>query len=118
MGIVAVWVVATSRDVAHGSWRFARVAKAPRECGGPFLPGMRGTGLGPWALIQSDPIPPPTEERDSQLATDERRFMGQPGGFLFDGAAQESNLPSVGLRRRTGFEDQLGHRPQPLHVGH
>jgi len=30
------------------------------------------------------------------------------------GAAQESNLPSVGLRRRTGFEDQLGHRPQPL----
>jgi hypothetical protein len=31
-----------------------------------------------------------------------------------DGAAQESNLPSVGLRRRTGFEDQLGHRAQPL----
>jgi hypothetical protein len=31
-----------------------------------------------------------------------------------NGAAQESNLPSVGLRRRTGFEDQLGHRPQPL----
>jgi hypothetical protein len=27
-----------------------------------------------------------------------------------DGAAQESNLPSVGLRRRTGFEDQLTHR--------
>jgi hypothetical protein len=24
-----------------------------------------------------------------------------------DGAAQESNLPSVGLRRRTGFEDKL-----------
>jgi hypothetical protein len=31
-----------------------------------------------------------------------------------DGAAQESNLPSAGLRRRTGFEDQLGHQPLPL----
>ena len=44
-------------------------------------------------------------------------------GFCFwfnhrNGAAQESNLPSVGLRRRTGFEDQLGHQPQPLRVGH
>jgi hypothetical protein len=27
-------------------------------------------------------------------------------GFVLDGAAQESNLPSVGLRRRTGFEDR------------
>src|SRR5947207_3030246 len=34
--------------------------------------------------------------------------------FGLNGAAQESNLPSVGLRRRTGFEDQLGHRPPPL----
>ena len=34
-----------------------------------------------------------------------------------NGAAQESNLPSVGLRRRTGFEDQLGHRPLPLRCG-
>jgi hypothetical protein len=34
-----------------------------------------------------------------------------------NGAAQESNLPSVGLRRRTGFEDQLGHRPRPLRGG-
>jgi hypothetical protein len=35
-------------------------------------------------------------------------------GFVLNGAAQESNLPSVGLRRRTGFEDQVGHRPRPL----
>src|SRR6266550_7108176 len=27
--------------------------------------------------------------------------------FSRNGAAQESNLPSVGLRRRTGFEDKL-----------
>jgi hypothetical protein len=27
-----------------------------------------------------------------------------------NGAAQESNLPSVGLPRLTGFEDRLGHR--------
>jgi hypothetical protein len=26
------------------------------------------------------------------------------------GAAQESNLPTDGLRRLTGFEDRLGHR--------
>jgi hypothetical protein len=32
----------------------------------------------------------------------------------FYGAAQESNLPSVGLPRLTGFEDQLGHRARPL----
>ena len=31
-------------------------------------------------------------------------------GFLGNGAAQESNLPSDGLRRLTGFEDRLGHR--------
>jgi|SRR5215211_3402946 len=31
--------------------------------------------------------------------------------YLFpSGAAQESNLPSVGLQRLTGFEDRLGHR--------
>jgi hypothetical protein len=30
--------------------------------------------------------------------------------FLSNGAAQESNLPSVGLPRLTGFEDRLGHR--------
>jgi hypothetical protein len=34
------------------------------------------------------------------------------------GAAQESNLPSDGLRRLTGFEDQLGHRARaaPLYT--
>jgi hypothetical protein len=30
--------------------------------------------------------------------------------FLGNGAAQESNLPSVGLPRLTGFEDRVGHR--------
>jgi hypothetical protein len=34
--------------------------------------------------------------------------------FRLNGAAQESNLPTVGLRRLTGFEDQLGHRARPL----
>ena len=37
--------------------------------------------------------------------------------FLAHGAAPESNRPSVGLPRRTGFEDRLGHRahaaPEP-----
>jgi hypothetical protein len=36
---------------------------------------------------------------------------------FLNGAAQESNLPSDGLRRLTGFEDRLGHRaraaPEP-----
>lgn len=35
-------------------------------------------------------------------------------GQGWDGVAKESNLPSVGLPRLTGFEDRLGHRPQPL----
>jgi hypothetical protein len=34
--------------------------------------------------------------------------------FWLNGAAQESNLPSVGLPRLTGFEDRLRHRPLPL----
>jgi hypothetical protein len=29
-------------------------------------------------------------------------------GIRLNGAAQESNLPSIGLRRRTGFEVQAG----------
>jgi hypothetical protein len=33
-----------------------------------------------------------------------------------NGAAQESNLPSDGLRRLTGFEDRLGHRARPLRL--
>ena len=45
--------------------------------------------------------------------TDERR----QATLSPNGAAQESNLPSVGLRRRTGFEDQLGHQPRPLRRG-
>jgi len=42
------------------------------------------------------------------------RSDGETRRIRLNGAAQESNLPSVGLRRRTGFEDQLGHRPPPL----
>jgi hypothetical protein len=37
--------------------------------------------------------------------------------FLQSGAAQESNLPTAGLRRLTGFEDRLGHQPRPLRTG-
>jgi hypothetical protein len=33
------------------------------------------------------------------------------------GAAWESNPPSAGLRRLTGFEDRLGHRAPPLRRG-
>src|SRR6478609_9601560 len=31
---------------------------------------------------------------------------------VVSGAAQESNLPTAGLRRLTGFEDRLGHQPR------
>lgn len=41
-------------------------------------------------------------------------------GFVLNGAAQESNLPTVGSQRPAGFEDRMGHRaraapgiPQP-----
>jgi hypothetical protein len=33
-----------------------------------------------------------------------------------NGAAWESNPPSAGLRRLTGFEDRLGHRALPLRL--
>jgi hypothetical protein len=35
-------------------------------------------------------------------------------GSSLNGAAQESNLPSLGLPDLTGFEDQSGHRALPL----
>ncbi len=40
----------------------------------------------------------------SRLPTTPSRRLRRP--FLAYGAAQESNLPTVGLRRRTGFEDR------------
>ena len=43
-----------------------------------------------------------------------RPARGLPWPFVGYGAAQESNLPSVGLPRLTGFEDRLGHRAPPL----
>jgi hypothetical protein len=36
------------------------------------------------------------------------------GTFWLNGAAPESNRPSLGLPDRTGFEDRLGHRALPL----
>jgi hypothetical protein len=38
-------------------------------------------------------------------------------GVWPNGAAQESNLPSLGLPDLTGFEDRLRHRPPPLRGG-
>ena len=37
--------------------------------------------------------------------------------FTVSGAAPESNRPSVGLPRRTGFEDRLGHRAHAAPTG-
>jgi hypothetical protein len=56
-----------------------------------------------------------------RMATSEGR--SEPPGVVeamaiaLDGVAKESNLPSVGLPRLTGFEDRLGHRPRPLPAG-
>src|SRR6266550_2212031 len=38
------------------------------------------------------------------------RFLAQPCDLSWNGAAPESNRPSVGLPRLTDFEDRLGHR--------
>jgi hypothetical protein len=43
-------------------------------------------------------------------ATLRPRVRTLQSGSSHDGATQESNLPSVGLRRRTGFEDRCGIR--------
>ena len=45
----------------------------------------------------------------ASASTGEHRGIVCRCGFA-SGAAQESNLPSDGLRRLTGFEDRLGHR--------
>ena len=50
--------------------------------------------------------------RDGATTRREREFLVQPSRFRPNGAAQESNLPSVGLPRLTGFEDRLRHRPR------
>jgi hypothetical protein len=39
---------------------------------------------------------------------------GLPLQKSLNGAAQESNLPSLGLPDLTGFEDRTGHRALPL----
>jgi hypothetical protein len=62
--------------------------------------------------LSAEPSPCATWRRRREGA--HWRTLGELRPFLAYGAAQESNLPSVGLRRRTGFEDQLGHRPRPL----
>jgi hypothetical protein len=43
-----------------------------------------------------------------------RATHGQTWRNPTNGAAQESNLPSLGLPDLTGFEDRLGHRARPL----
>src|SRR5690349_21161550 len=49
---------------------------------------------------------------------DVRSSWRRTGGARGDsGAAQESNLPTGGLRRLTGFEDRLGHQPRAAPVG-
>ncbi len=55
--------------------------------------------------------PPP-----QQLPTTDRRQRPNRAKNN-DGAAQESNLPSLGLPDLTGFEDRLRHRPLPLRFG-
>jgi hypothetical protein len=67
----------------------------------------RGTEMGPWNPETTGFNPPLADQRTGQRVTGEGRFMGQASRFPRNGAAQESNLPSVGLRRRTGFEDKL-----------
>jgi hypothetical protein len=39
-----------------------------------------------------------------------KTLLLQTTAFWLYGAAQESNLPSLGLPDLTGFEDRLGHR--------
>ena len=51
--------------------------------------------------------------------TDQATMVGREteiAALRGDGAAPESNRPSRGLHDRTGFEDPLGHRAQPLRV--
>ena len=66
------------------------------------------------------PVPPPAEQGRILLKLDELRagFNVLANPALPDEAAQESNLPSDGLRRPAGFEDRIPHQgaatPQPV----
>ena len=53
---------------------------------------------------------PPAQAPTSSGERDSHHLAFGPDRRGNDGAAQESNLPSVGLPRLTGFEDRLGHR--------
>ena len=52
-----------------------------------------------------------TRDRSSARDTPTARIGGAEP-TIRSGAAQESNLPTAGLRRLTGFEDRLGHQPR------
>jgi len=52
--------------------------------------------------------------RDAKAGNRERVGAMKPPCKSANGAAPESNRPSLGLPDRTGFEDRLGHRALPL----
>ena len=83
MGGVGVWVGAAGGAVADGGGEEQEVAQR---------------------LLETMVVP---QEDIGGLPLGRRVSPRQVLGY---GAAQESNLPSDGLRRLTGFEDRLGHR--------
>ncbi len=53
----------------------------------------------------------PYEELAIWLGRESKPVKGRCAAICRNGATRESNPPSDGLRRLTGFEDRLGHRP-------
>ena len=107
--------------------RGARAARARRRGAGADgrarVAGQRrrpaaGAGRSPLARVPGEL---PTRAEPSGARQRRRGDLGCRVGVRgmsrVNGAAQESNLPSVGLPRLTGFEDQLGHRARPLRSG-
>ena len=78
---------------------------------GPALPAaIPGGRAGPRPLLHSRYTEPARVLGGVRGLARRVRKVGAFAAASAYGAAQESNLPSDGLRRLTGFEDRLGHR--------
>jgi hypothetical protein len=68
-------------------------------------------------LVQTAPEDPVAPSSPHRVDSPESHDEGGNPQIRLNGAAQESNLPSVGLPRLTGFEDRLGHRARAAPAG-
>jgi hypothetical protein len=82
----------------------------PSDASGAGAGRRKGLGAGPPSALDLIGSSSRLERTWAEIEKNEgnrheNRFLTQPCGFLPNGAAQESNLPSLGLPDLTGFDD-------------